>query len=374
MLKKIIVLFFIFKINTCFSQYIPIDTIYGNVKEVYETIVYPHITKEASIDGDDYEWLNNYYGEFGFPGSKDSKELTHFYWYHTSYNHYINNRRFYDKNRNLIKEYWHDQNYEKINTYNYTYNQNKLVASIDSSSYSIQQNFINETEDNEINEIEIRTDIDDRTSDVIYSFKKFDKNLLVSQKKVYYGRLMISYFKYDENDNMVEEINYVQNSENYLNAGDEKLVLRYITKNSYNEYNKLENSITEYMVDGVLKKERGITHKYDVNNFISESHFFEGSLNRYMVYKYDGLNRLLERTTLNSKLDSLPTTETYFYDENNNIIKLLYTTTSDTNYKINETKNVLFEYIFDDLGNWVSIAKKIGGKVSAVRLRQIYYY
>lgn len=374
MIKKIICLFFLFNISNCFSQYVIIDTIYGNVKEVYETIVYPHITKESPIDGDDYEWFNNYYGEFGFPGSKASKELTHFYWYHTSYNHYINNRRFYDKNRNLIKEYWYDQNYKKINTYNYTYHQNKLITSVDSSEYDIKQTFIRKTDENNINEIEIRTDAENKTSDVIYTFKTFHENLLVSQKKVYYGRLMISYFKYDENKNMVEEINYIQNSENYLNVGDEKLSLRYITKNSYNENNKLESSITEYMVDGELKKERGVTHKYNSNNFIIESHFFEGSLNRYMVYKYDGLNRLIERSSLNSKLDTLPIVEEYFYDEKSNIIKLLYTTTSDTNYKINETKNVLFEYKFDDYNNWVSIAKKVDGKVKVVRLRDIYYY
>lgn len=198
--------------------------------------------------------------------------------------------------------------------------------------------------------------------------------MLVSQKKVYYGRLEVSYFKYDENKNLVEEINYIQNSENYLNAGDEKLVLQYITKNNYNENNKLENSITEYMVDGVLKKERGITRKYNSNNFIIESHFFEGSFNRYTFYKYDGLDRLAERSTYNNNLDNSPVIETYFYDKNNNIIKLLYTTTSDTNYKINETKIVTYEYTFDDFGNWVSTTKKNGGKVSAVRLRQIYYY
>ena len=93
-----------------------------------------------------------------------------------------------------------------------------------------------------------------------------------------------------------------------------------------------------------------------------------------MVYKYDGLNRLIERSSLNSKLDTLPIVEEYFYDEKSNIIKLLYTTTSDTNYKINETKNVLFEYKFDEYNNWVSIAKKVDGKVKVVRLRDIYYY
>lgn len=374
MFKKFIVLFFIFKVNTCFSQYVPIDTIYGNVKEVYETIVYPHITKEAPIDEDDYERLNDYYGEFGFRGSKVSKDLTHFYWYHTSYNYYINNKRFYDKNRNLIKEYWYDQNYKKINAYHYTYNQNKLVASIDSSDYSINQNFINITENHDINEIEIRTDIDDRTSYVNYTFKRFLNNLLVSKKNIFDGYFFIDYYVYDEKNNAVEQRGYRQNNEQYLTDNDEKLALQYLTKNSYNLNNKLENSITEYMVDGVLKKGKGIAHKFNSNNFITESHFFEGSYNRYTFYKYDSLNRLTERSTFNDNLDNLPVTENYFYDENNNIIKLLYTTRSDTKYKVNETKIVTFEYTFDDFGNWVSIAKKIDGKVTAVRLRQIYYY
>lgn len=373
-MKKIIVLFFIFKINTCFSQYIPIDTIYGNVKEVYETIVYPHITKEAPIDEDDYERFNDYYGEFGFRGSKVSKDLTHFYWYHTSYNYYINNKRFYDKNKNLIKEYWYDQDYKKINTYHYTYNQNKLVASIDSSDYSINQNFINITENHDINEIEIRTDIDDRTSYVNYTFKRFLNNLLVSKKNIFDGYFFIDYYVYDEKNNAIEQRGYRQNNEQYLTDNDEKLALQYITKNSYNLNNKLENSITEYMVDGVLKKGKGIAHKFNSNNFITESHFFEGSYNRYTFYRYDSLDRLTERSTFNDNLDNLPVTENYFYDENNNIIKLLYTTRSDTKYKVNETKIVTFEYTFDDFGNWVSIAKKIDDKVTTVRLRQIYYY
>ncbi len=233
-----------------------------------------------------------------------------------------------------------------------------------------------------------------------YVYNKFSK---MSEHLIYNNKNQIernTFFKYDEMGFNIEiksksEISKIENDKDgrklienlysddyhlgkYIYSYDDKgnlLLIKYI--NPDNE----ESNKTTFLYDTngkLLEKsaynqnylENKWIYKYDLNgNEIEMKYFKSTKLNNTITSKYDVSNRIVEWKNIESEGNS--TMIIYDYDENNNVILEKYFI--DSNLIGKSESQIVYEYKYDQYGNFVKKIKIWDNYVEIIERKYEYY-
>ncbi|MFD2891141.1 hypothetical protein ACFS5J_03825 [Flavobacterium chuncheonense] len=402
MKKTIIILIVFFGINKAFSQLK--DTLYGKVKSVREEIIFlDEMRQNFNLFG--YE---SDYGHSGF-GSND-REKSRFYsnWYNTSFVHYLNYYKEFDKSGKPTNEVWFDKDYDTISRYTYKYDKRgNLIQKVeydddnnsfrvDNSTYSEDTNLLMSKlryysdepnsygftfynyEDEKLIEVTGFNSIGNQfTTKFVYNGKgnKVKKVVLNFYEKVrlrngsitgyrrnYAKEELMSEYFYDSQNRLIEAFHYGENSQ-FLN----EVELKFKEKSFYSKDNLLEYFVETTQYDTILKLyhykydklgrkiiEKRLVPIHDVKKITPKTHIFDV---KELTFKdvHFPKNNLKEFEVMK-----------YIYDKEN-LIEL----------QINEGsfKSVCrFEYFFDEKKNWIEQTKTVNGEKLYVWKRKITYY
>ena len=361
-------LFFFFSITFAQQK----DTIYGKVKSVREQLHFLDNERQNmklySTEGE--------YGHHGFSNADFTNNRFHSLWYNTPWVHYSNYYKEFNEIGKKTYEIWFYKDGDTVRTYRYRYDkQNNLTQT--KSIYGLDdytcRNYTYDNENNVSSSIYYVSDdpnlysyttyVRDSLSNLIqhksfgefgeedywkYAYDKKNRKISKSIHKPYIyfndgttirairdsvglDKICEKYF-YDSNNNLVETQYYYYHSSNNLPSK--------LYRKVKNEYNK-----------GLLKK---VIHIRD-------------TIISYDEYQYDNQKRKIKETVTSIKYPEINRSSQYFYDINNNIIKLIYT-------KDNKPITIKFEYEFDKQNNWTKQVKLVNEEKLFVWTREINYY
>jgi len=177
-------------------------------------------------------------------------------------------------------------------------------------------------------------------------FQKYDENGNILESTMYIysppnakyrsiEEIFISQYKYDEKENLAEEINYKSSISN---------------SNLLNKVNYLYN-VNNKVVETAISKQGGIKYlrekyMYDSsNNNIEKLEFNPDSTIEYKyIYKFDSNDEVIEEIKYYSGTGPLNSKTTYKYDEDGNKIE-------EIRYKVDATIDVRITSLYDGNGN-----------------------
>ncbi|MGR7813402.1 hypothetical protein [Lacinutrix undariae] len=350
------------------------DTIYGQVKSVREQLNFldedQQNMKLFSDEGD--------YGHHGFSSPKFTKSRFHNWWYNTPWVHYSNYYKELNKNGKPTYEIWFYKNGDTVAYFNYKYDKNN--------------NLIQEKEHYDRNDYTVRN----------YKYNKNNK----LKSTIYYASddpnlYSYSEFIYDENDNLIQSQDFNNDGETYGTKythypnGKIKEVISYspfkiIVKNNKRilfkdgrGYNKLDRKFIynengdiieiqaydgEFYSETVPKIKRKTLKEYNSGFLVKETTLNRaGKIEKYTSYSHNEQKQKTNEKHIVPEYPENNLSYEYFYDENSNIKKLIYT---DKNNPI----SVEFEYEFDHQNNWTKQIKSVNGKKLFIWTRKIEYY
>jgi hypothetical protein len=349
------------------------DTIYGKVKSVREQLNF--LDKERqnmklfSTEGD--------YGHYGFSSAEFTKSRFHSWWYNTPWVHYSNYYKEFNEKRKPTYEIWFYKDGDTVAYFSYKYDKN--------------DNLIQEKKHYDKNDYTVRN----------YNYNKNNK----ITSTIYYvsddpNLYSYSEFIYDENDNLIQSQDFNADGETYGTKythypnGKIKEVI------SYSPFKIIDKDKKSTLIkDGIGydKLDRKLIYNDDGDNIEIQSYdgeFYsetEPKIKAKTLKEYsNGL--LVKETTLNraNKIERFTTysyneqkqkgkevyvvpeypdnnlSYEYFYDNNGNQIKLIYT-------EKNNPITVEFEYEFDNHKNWIKQIKSVDGKKLFIWTREIEY-
>lgn len=163
---------------------------------------------------------------------------------------------------------------------------------------------------------------------------KINDKTNVSSRFSFLGRIYISSYVYDTNNNIIERIdlktdgtlltkeNYSYDSNNYRIeqiATDSDGLIKYRYSWDYDSYG---NKVEELRYDSENKLRLTLSYEYDSKNnrILSQVFNSSGELDRYSKYHYDNKNNVIELLDYESD-STLAHRTTYIYDSNNNEIE-----------------------------------------------------
>lgn len=350
------------------------DTIYGNVKSVREQLNFldkdQQNLKLFSTEGD--------YGHYGFSSPRFTKSRFHNWWYNIPWVHYSNYYKELNKKGKPTYEIWFYKNGDTVAYFNYKYDKNDNLTQVkktyEKDDYTVRN----------------------------YNYNK--KNKLKST--IYYvsddpNLYSYSEFIYDRKDNLIQSLDFNEDGETYGTKythypnGKIKEVIGYSPFKVIEKDNK-RTLFKDGIGSDILDRKFIYNENGDIIEIISyEGEFYnddnpqiqgktlkeyengllvkEMSLNRvnkierYTLYSYDRQNQKTkeEKVSIESPVNNL--TYEYFYDNDGNQTKLIYT-------EKNNPVDVEFEYEFDNQNNWTKQTKSINGEKLYVWTREIEYY
>lgn len=384
---KSFLLFLLLSLNYfCFSQ---MDEIRGHVKSIYEKVIFlerteikteeftdeeGNLIRRTYLPPDDSEYSS--YGEFFH---NPDGILTQFpkTWYFTQYSSYKNVKRIYSKTGKKIQEKWFEyDNHEIENTeYKYDENDSLVLKIVDEDPRQLTRYhydklgvisivFVNNFQN------EIRHD------SITFTY---NENHKVIRKDFFKNNFynFSEFFKYDRNQNLIENSEYQPNS--FIDLKDIKNEedlfktegKKYIWKEFfYDEKNKKIQCNTYRNENGVSKINNKIFYNYDDVNHITlertENYIDNNNIRvKYFTYKY---SLLFNEVYISGEGKyKFQINKYYYYDKNNFIVK------SDITDR-KESFIVEFKYKFDKKGNWIKQTKLINGVPKFTLERKIEYY
>jgi hypothetical protein len=353
-----------------------IDSPKGDIKSIREKLIFLDSTKQNlklfSSDGD--------YGHYGFSSPEFTFSRFNSFWFNTPWVHYLNYLRNYDTAKNLLEETWYYKDDETLE---------KVIYEYDERNNLIQK----------------KTAFDDTTF-FVKSFYYNNLNLLLSSISYSTFRpLSYTYesYSYDDNNKLIEERNFDEDGESYggkfkyTNSGKLKEKIGYSPfvwvqldektrahrRDKTGKYQLEEERIYDSLDN--LQKVKGYSNDFEGSNKIvlhNSTSFRYDSKNRkigeyyakssdtvdsFREYQYTENNLLKKERFIYAKNNSVFREIEYFYDQNNNIEKVIYTGEG-------KTSSCTFSYKFDKKLNWIEQLKSVDGKPLYLRKRELEYY
>jgi hypothetical protein len=361
---------FLFYIDCKSQNYLPKDTIFGNVKTIKEKVVFLTETENPQL------LYYDDYGHSGFMGPESTIARFKNTWYTSNLCYYINYERKFDKKGNIINDVWYGKKNDFLNSYKKTYNtHNKKSKEVDSTKYSNYTTTYYYSDYGDLNIIRQNSKNDyfrhtykKYNKERLTSLKEFDENGTVDEYNYIYnkkGKLIYRIYKNPNSWKQEGERSWsygVQDSiltiyKDILNFYDDKN--RLIKNETFDLYEDSQNHITPLLTNR-------IENEYKNDNLVFTKRRFGTGMERYDHYSYDKLNRISERYCCDIDKQKAMIIEKYKYNDGY-ISQLEY---------IEEGKkhNVSFKYKFDSYNNWIEIIKKVDGKDLFKWSRQIEYY
>jgi len=350
------------------------DTIYGQVKSIREQLDFldenQQNMKLFSDEGD--------YGHHGFSNPKFTKNRFHKWWYNTPWVHYSNYYKKLNKKGKPTYEIWFYKNGDTVAYFNYKYDKNDNL---------IQEKKYYEKDDYTVRNY--KYDNNNKLKSTIY-YVSDDPNLY-----------SYSEFVYDKNDNLIQSQDFNDDGETYGTKythypnGKIKEVVSYspfkiIIKNNKRTLlkdgtgsNKLDakffynenGDVTEILsYDGEFYKNnepqiKGKKRKEYVNGLLVKEITLNktNKIEKFISYSYNKQKQKTKENYIVPKNPDINLSYEYYYDNNGNQIKLIYT-------KKNNPVTIEFEYEFDNHKNWTKQIKFVNGEKLYVWTREIEYF
>lgn len=370
--QNLFLLFYLLYYSLSFAQ--QKDTIYGSVKSVREQLIFldkNHQNKKLySSEGE--------YGHHGFHSSRATKSRFHYWWYNTPWVHYSNYFKTFNKKGKPVSEIWFYKNGDTVRSYTYQYDKNDNLIQerniYDKDSYTC----VNFSYDHKHKIMSILYYVSDDPNIYSYTTYKHDSalNLVAIRQSHGDGKLSAWEFKYDSKNRKVsksrydEPYAYVKKGESTSSKHDSIGLYKICEKYFYDSNdNLIETQYYNCDEDDNLpaKLRRKIKNKYHNNLLLKRINIDHETIINYIAYDYDDLNRKIKESFVYPKNVNDSHYKEYYYNKNNNIIKLIYTENNKTNV-------IEFEYEFDEKNNWTKQVKSINGKKLFVWTRDIKYF
>lgn len=372
MRKKLGLIFLIFLIFTEIKSqnYLPKDTIFGNVKKIREKVIFlTEVENPQLLYYDDY-------GHSGFMGPESTISRFKDTWYTSNLSYYINYERNFDTKGNIISDKWFGKKNNFLNSYKKIYDsKNRILKEVDSTNYSVYTTNYYYTDYGDLNIIRQNS----RNDYFRHTYKKYDKDQLTTLKEFEEDGTVDEYkYFYDKDGNLSFSI--YKNPNSWKNVGErswsygvQDSVLT-VYKDIVNEYDTKNRLVKQQKFDLYEDDEEHrnplLTNQIDFvyvgNNLVLRKRRFRTGMESFDHYKYNKLNQISARYCCDKNIDNAMIVEEYKFDKGF-IKKLKYT-------EEKKVYNVSFRYKFDSRNNWVEIIKTVDGKDLFKWVRQIEYY
>lgn len=353
-----------------------IDSLKGNIKSIREKLIFLDSTKQNmklfSSEGD--------YGHYGFSSPEFTFLRFNSWWFHTPWVHYLNYLRHYDTAKNLIEEIWYyksDKILEKI-TYEYD-GQNNLVkekTEFNDSTFFAKCSYYNDL-GLHLTSISYSSFKPLRYEYESYSYDE-NKRPIEIRKFDEYGESYGTKFKYTSSGKVKENISHspfiwVQLDEKSKGQRRDKVGNDQIQEeriyDSTDKLIKVKNYIADFDDRNKVVLHRSTSYRYDGRNRkIGEYYAMSNdTVDAFREYQYSEKDLLKKERFIQAKNNHVLIEIEYFYDQNNNIEKIIYTGEGKTSV-------ISFSYKFDEKLNWVEQLKSVDGKPLYLRKRELKYY
>ncbi|WP_312089740.1 hypothetical protein [Chryseobacterium sp.] len=366
----IFILSFFIIIKFYSQNYLPKDTIFGNVKKIKEKVIFlTEIENPQLLYYDDY-------GHSGFMGPESTISRFKDVWYTSNHCHYINYERTFDKNGNILEDVWFGKKNNFLNSYKKIYNkENKIIKETDSTNYSIYTTNYYYSNYGEVNIIRQNNKYDffrhtykKFKNNKLQTLKEYDENGTVDEYKYFYnenGKLKYRIYKNPNSWKQEEERSWsygVQDTvltvyKDIVNVYDEKSrLLKFQTFDLYesNDNRKIPQIALQ------------VEYKYENDNLVFTRKKYKNQAETVNYYKYNKVGAISERFCCNKDIEKAMIIEKFQYK--NGIISGLEYTEDGKKYYI------AFKYKFDSKNNWIEIIKNVDGKDLFKWTREIEYF
>jgi hypothetical protein len=361
--------------SDCYSQ--KLDSLLGPVKNIREKVIFLTNKENPNIiyDSD--------YGHYGFLGPESSVARFKNLWYDTYFSYYINRDSRYDRKQRLIRDDWFYKNGILVSSFQYLYDdQDRLIVRKDSTGFSV--------------ELETHYWEDDKHETVIhkdyshqyfsFDYYKYDenKNLILFRSIDRYGDIDQKKYEYDENGNLITRISIIPSFWNDIEKKHEAVVNKFVD-NVYTDFSAEYNDngrlikVSNYEIEnndlskGIIKDYEEIYH-YDKERLthMETRHVLAFGNVSLGIQEYDEKERILKLSRYYNSKEDLQSQIVYDYDGDLIVgLKITETEFPSNNLIVIE---VVFDYKFDDEGNWIEISKVVDGKELYKWIRNIEYY
>lgn len=379
--KNIFLILILFSIcSLAFSQELPKDSLYGNVKKVKEKVLFLTKTENPKLFHNDDD-----YGHSGFMGPESTIKRFYDTWYSTNFCYYLNYERHFNTKRKIVKDIWYGKNNDFMKSYRYLYDEkDRLISKIDSLKYSVDiENHYFKEYGEYVDESILYENL--RLNLFSHDYKKYKNGKIIIQKNFDDEGTLYEYVN-NYNDN--GKLSYVtfKNPNSWKKSGEnswgygvqDSIGVTYKSLiNEYDENNKLiKTQKFDLYSDENYKnpvKTSETIFKYDGNNLMTQINSSRGYQPlTYVYYKYDKKGNLTEKYCCDEDISKAKIIEKYFY-KNDKIVKLNYSEESFNSQK-NDNYNISYSYKFDNNKNWVEIIKTVNGVDLFKWVREIEYY
>jgi len=373
MKKNYTIIFILFLTSFYYSQNVPKDSLYGNIRKIREKVLF--LTKKENpqlLYYDDY-------GHSGFMGPESTKVRFFDTWFSSEICYYINNERYFNKDRKITHDIWYGKNDSIRESYQFVYDDtNRLIRKIDSSLGIETHYYSNYGDENIISEnlkyhLFSHTYKKYRDGKLILS-KNFDNNGTAYEHKYAYnlnGKLSYRIYKNPNTWKKIDKRSFSYGIQDSIGKIYKDII------NFYDDRNRIIESCSYDLYEDEKHENPVITTRiqyiYLGNNLITKIQKYKEGPASYYNYRYDDIDRLKEKYCCSKNIDEAKLIYKYHYQRDGKIDRLEYTE-EDFPTKKMKTYKVLFSYRYDINKNWIEIIKNVNGKDLYKWTREIDYY
>lgn len=346
-------------------QYLPEDSLYGNVKKIREKVIFL-----TEIENPQLLYYDNY-GHSGFNGPESTIDKFRDIWFTTNFCYYINYERTFNNKGKVVKDIWYGKKDNFMNAYKIIYDKNdKILSEIDSTEYSLgTKNYYYERDD--VNIISENLSFDSFS----HTFKHYKNGKLTTLKRFNKNGTLHEYrFVYNKNNKLAYRVYIDPNVEEEtedIYSDELKKPASNVYKDIINFYDNKDRLIKhqEYEYDQDSKNPVVINQKeyqYKDDQLVFEKTRNRTGMESFDSYVYNERGRISKRYCCEEDILKAMIIEEYKYN-NNELIGIDYTE-EDKKYVIS------FKYKYDKNRNWIEIIKNVDGEDLYKWIREIEYY
>lgn len=369
--KILIILLLLFLGTNVKCQYLPEDSLRGNVKKIREKVIYlTEVENPQLLYYDDY-------GHSGFNGPESTINKFRDIWFSSNFCYYINYERHFDNKGKITKDIWYGKKDNFMNSYRMIYDKNnRIVSEIDSTKNSVgNKNYYYERDN--------ITMISENSaySSFSHTFKHYKNGKIRTLKRFYRDGALHQYrFIYNKNNQLFYRIHIDPNVEEEetedIYSDKLKEPAPNIYKDIINFYDKKNRLIKhqEYELDEHDKDSKNSVvinqkeYKYIDDHLVREKTVYRTGMESFDQYVYEERGRISKRYCCEEDILKAMIIEEYKYNKNSNEV-------TGTDYTEEGKKYVVsFKYKYDKNKNWIEIIKNVDGDDLYKWIRDIEYY
>ena len=352
------------------------DSTKGHIKSIREKLIFLDSTKQNmklfSSEGD--------YGHYGFSSPEFTFSRFNSWWFNTPWVHYLNYFRNYDTAKNLVEEIWYHKNDETLQKLSYEYDErNNLIqkkTAFDDTTFFVKSFYYNDSN------LLLSSISYSSFRPISYEYESYlyddNKRLMELSHFDEYGESYGTKFKYRNLGKLKEKISHspfvwVQIDEKSKGQRRDKIGNDQLQEeriyDSIENLLKVKNYINDFDDRNKAVLHRSTSYRYDSRNRkIGEYYAMSNdTVDAFREYQYSENNLLKRERFIQAKNNKVLIEIEYFYDQNKNIEKVIYTGEG-------KTSSIAYSYKFDKKLNWIEQLKSVNGKPLYLRKRELEYY